>query len=84
MPRLVERVPPTVPDDLLVLCQGEIVNLSVEVGSDERMHAARVLAAPRGECVEAALAAVRQYSYEPAVDRQGRPVVATVAVAVQF
>ena len=84
MPRLIERVPPELPENLVATCQGEIVDLSLDIGADGSVSAARVLAARRPECAEAALAAARQYAYEPAVDRRGRPVAATVAVALQF
>ena len=84
MPRLVERTPPELDESLLESCQGMIVSLTVEIGADGAVGAAHPLGAARAECVEAALAAVRQYRYEPAVDREGRPVSATVAVAIEF
>jgi serine/threonine-protein kinase len=65
-------------------CAGEIVNLSLVIGEDGGVKESRVLAATLAECGEAARAAVEGYRYNPAVDVEGNPVEATIAVAIEF
>jgi hypothetical protein len=84
MPRLIERPGPTRPEALAEICRDEVVNLSVVIGEDGTVKRTRLLAARRRDCIDPAIEAVARYRWEPAVDGNGRPLEATVAVAVQF
>jgi TonB family protein len=60
------------------------VDLSLEVGEDGLVKRCKVLSPVASSCAEAAREAAAKYRFKPAEDAQGRPVQATVAVAVQF
>jgi len=65
-------------------CAGVTVDLSLEVGEDGLVKRCKVLSPVASSCAEAAREAAAKYRFKPAEDAQGRPVQATVAVAVQF
>ena len=65
-------------------CSGARVNVSLVVGEDGLVRRCRVLSPIAAECSEAAKALALRYRFKPALDAQGKPVEATVAVAVDF
>ncbi len=65
-------------------CAGLSVGASLVVGEDGRVKSCRILSAVKPGCAEAARAVAMKYRFSPALDDQGRPVEAAVAVAVDF
>lgn len=65
-------------------CAGLSVSVSLVVGEDGLVESCRVLSAVKPECAQAARNAAMRYRFNPALDSQGRPVKATMAVAVDF
>ncbi|NTV75662.1 MAG: hypothetical protein HGA66_15840, partial [Holophaga sp.] len=53
-------------------------------GEDGRVKSCRILSAVKPGCAEAARVVAMKYRFSPALDAQGRPVEAAVAVAVDF
>ncbi len=65
-------------------CAGLSVGASLVVGEDGRVRSCRILSAVKPACAEAARAVAMRYRFSPALDDQGRPVEAAVAVSVDF
>jgi TonB family protein len=81
-PRVVTKTPPVVPEAALASGIAGDVVLSVVVDRDGRVATARVVSGPAG-LRNAALEAVQQWSYEPAI-QDGRPVAVQIYVTVDF
>lgn len=65
-------------------CAGQSVALSLVVDAQGRVVRSRVLASPGPDCAKAAQEAAARWRFKPAVDAAGKPVEATVSVAVPF
>jgi serine/threonine-protein kinase len=65
-------------------CAGKSVALSVVVGEDGRVTTTRVLSAGSPDCAKAAQEAAARWRFKPALDAAGKPVTATVSIAVPF
>jgi len=65
-------------------CAGRTVALSLRVGEDGRVKSSRVLSAGPADCARAAQEAATRWRFKPARDHEGRPVEATISVAVPF
>ncbi len=84
MPRLLQDSPVLLPEGLADNCRGLTVGVSVTVGENGQVKAARLISTVAPECGREALAAVRRYVYLPAQDVQGRPVETTIAVSIRL
>jgi serine/threonine-protein kinase len=65
-------------------CAGRSVDVSLLVGEDGRVKSCKVLSTVEPACAEAARNVAMRYRFKAALDAQGQPVQATVAVAVEF
>jgi TonB family protein len=81
-PRVLTKTPPVLPEAALASGIAADVVLSVVVDRDGRVATARAVSGPAG-LRNAALDAVRQWSYEPAI-QDGRPVAVQIYVTVHF
>ena len=79
-PLLEETVPPVLQN--AAECAGLTVNLSLRVGEDGRVSSCRVLSRTDAACAKAAREAGLRYRFKPALDAQGQPVEAVVAIAI--
>jgi TonB family protein len=79
-PLLEETVPPVLQG--ATACAGLTVNLSLKVGEDGRVSSCRVLSPTDAACAKAAREAGLRYRFKPALDAQGQPVEAVVAIAI--
>jgi TonB family protein len=83
-PKLVSKVPPQYPDEARRAKVQGLVIIEATIATDGTIKATRVL---RGEPLglsEAALAAVKQWRYEPVRDAKGAAVEATITVSINF
>ena len=84
-PVLLEAAEARLPAGTTFGCAGQIVNLSLRIGTDGAVRDASVISKGQSaDCAAAAQAAARQYRYRPAVDASGQPVEATVWVAIEL
>lgn len=83
-PQLLERPPVQLSEGVAETCRGQMVGVSVTIGEDGQVKRSRLLSSVPPECGKAALEAVRQYVYRPALDAAGKPVEATIGIAVQL
>ena len=82
-PRLVHKVDPVYPEDAKRdKVEGPVV-LEIRVGEDGAVSAARVKSGHR-RLGEAAVAAVRQWRYEPILGPEGKPVEVSMTITVNF
>ena len=65
-------------------CAGLSVGAALVVGEDGLVRSCRILSAVKPACAEAARAAAMKYRFSPALDAQGRPVQAELAIAIDF
>lgn len=82
-PRLLDRVEPTYPADLLAQQLNGHVELELQVNSQGRVQAVRVLEATHEAFAAAALLAVQKWRYRPATDL-GKPVAAQLTERIEF
>ena len=84
-PQILTRVPPHVTPDVVEVCAGENVVVSLVVGEEGRALDARAARGPiDSRCKAAAEDAVRQWTFEPALDVSRMPVGARLTVSVEF
>ncbi len=88
MPKKIFNVAPTFPAEAKEARVQGIVLIHCRVDAEGRMAHAEVLKGIQGEAGamlnEAALEAVRQWRYEPAVDERGTPVEAEMTITINF
>ena len=84
MPQLIHRVSPVYPADARKARIDGVVILEATVGTDGAVHDLRALRSEPMGLTDAAIAAVRQWRYEPARDAAGKAVAATFTVTVSF
>jgi serine/threonine-protein kinase len=86
-PSLKKKIEPNYSGVLSENCIGVTVSLSLVIGKDGRVLKAKIISNHPSECeeaIKAVRAAVLQYIYEPAVDVEGNPVKARIAISVEI
>ncbi len=63
--RIIKKVPPVYPESARQKRIGGTVTIRALIGTDGRIHLARIVSSPDGDLSVAALAAVEQWTYEP-------------------
>jgi len=84
MPRCLKCPDPKFPEDERSKgIQGQVI-LQAVVGTDGLLSHVEVLKSPSASCSEAAIAAVREWQFDPASGPDGKPVAVRVPVQVSF
>ena len=84
MPEIEQEVPIALAAEIRSRHSGATVGLSVTVGEDGTVKRATVISEVCPECDKAVLDAVKRYRFKPARDAEGRPVEATLALALRL
>jgi TonB family protein len=84
IPKLVDKVNPVYPEDARKARVAGVVILEATVGADGTVTAVKPVRSEPMGLTEAALAAVRQWRYEPARDAAGKAVETTLLVTINF
>jgi len=72
------------PPEIAAKHRNESVGLSVTVAEDGTVKRATVISEVCPECDRAALEAAKRFRFKPARDAEGRPVEATMALAIRL
>lgn len=83
-PRMLTTPTPEVTGELVTLCAGKRVIISLQVGENGTVEGARVLRSGEPACDERALAAARRSDFEPALDVNDQPVAGSTTIQIQF
>jgi outer membrane biosynthesis protein TonB/predicted Ser/Thr protein kinase len=83
-PQVLGRVTPELTAEDAARCSAQQVVLSVLVGEDGRPTAVRVLSGGDSVCREAARRAAEQFTFNPALDAERRPVESWATIGIEF
>lgn len=83
-PKLVHRVPPTYPAEAKAARVEGLVVLEATVGTDGTVTGTKVLRGEPSGLTEAAIEALKQWRYEPALNSAGKPVSVVMTITVRF
>jgi len=83
-PQIEQTVPLNLPPEIAAKHRNESVGLSVTVAEDGTVKRATVISEVCPECDRAALEAAKRFRFKPARDAEGRPVEATMALAIRL
>ena len=82
-PKVLKKVNPVYPESMRKAALSDVIVLELTIGTDGKVHKTRALKGEHEEAIEAAVAAVKQWEWEPA-QNGGKPVEARYVVTLAF